>query len=198
MDVRRPRIDFGNGAFPSSLLLAMWNGKIRNARSRAEPYYGRMNTFRISGLHPDAFHHLFGKTDNELAALGARRYVVDEMPGYPDRIEMRDLEIGERALLVNYAHLDRAGSPYRSSHAIYVREEATEAYDEIDEIPEVLRRRLLSVRAFDDDAMMVDGDVIDGTKLRDWIGSSFDDERVAFIDVHNAKRGCFAARVRRA
>lgn len=157
-----------------------------------------MDTFRITGLNPDAFRHLFGKSDDQLAALGARRYVVDATPGFPDRIEMRDLEIGERALLANYTHLDHAGSPYRSSHAIYVREEATDAYDEIDEIPEVLRRRLLSVRAFDDDAMMVDGDVIDGTKLRDWIGASFDDGRVDFIDVHYAKRGCFAARVRRA
>lgn len=157
-----------------------------------------MKTFRITGLDPGRFGNLFGKSDAELAAFGARRYVVDTTPGYPDRVEMRDLELGEVALLVNYMHLDDANSPYRSSHAIFVREGATVAYDRIDEIPEVLLRRLLSVRAFDANAMMVAADVIDGARLRDWIASTFDNGAVAFIDVHNAKPGCFAARVRRA
>jgi hypothetical protein len=157
-----------------------------------------MSTFRITGLDPEQFSNLFGKSDEELAALGARRYVVDETPGFPDRIEMRDLDVGECAILVNYAHLDEAGSPYRSSHAIFVRDGATAAYDAIDEIPEVLVRRQLSVRAFDKDTMMVDADVIDGSRLRDWIATALDDGTVDFIDVHNAKRGCFAARVRRA
>ena len=155
-----------------------------------------MNTFRITGLDPEQFTHLFGKSDEELAALGARRYVVDETPGFPDRVELRDLDVGEKALLVNYTHLD-AASPYRSSHAIFIREGATVAYHATGEIPEVLRRRLLSVRAFDENAMMLDAEVIDGSGLRDWIASSFDDGSVHFIDVHNAKRGCFAARVRR-
>jgi hypothetical protein len=157
-----------------------------------------MSTFRITGLDPDQFSHLFGKSDAALAALGARRYVVDETPGIPDRIEMRDLDVGENAILVNYTHLDDAASPYRSSHAVFVREGATAAYDAIDEIPEVLQRRLLSVRAFDKDAMMLNADVIDGSRLRDWIATTFGDGDADFIDVHNAKRGCFAARVRRA
>jgi hypothetical protein len=156
-----------------------------------------MNTFRITGLDPQPFLVLYGKPDEELAVLGARRYIVTEKPGYPDRVEMRDLEVGESALLVNYAHIDDAGSPYRSSHAVFVREGATEAYDRTGEIPEVLLRRLLSVRAFDHNAMMVAADVIDGSNLRTWIASTFADTAVEFIDVHNAKPGCFAARVRR-
>jgi hypothetical protein len=157
-----------------------------------------MSSFRITGLDPEPFRHLFGKTDEELAALGARRYVVDETPGFPDRIEMRDLEVGERAILVNHTHLDDAASPYRSSHAIFVREGATAAYDAIDEIPEVLRRRLLSVRAFDKHAMMVDAEVIEGSGLRDWIATTLDKSGVEFIDAHSARRGCFVGRVRRA
>ena len=35
---------------------------------------------------------------------GAKRYVVDGKPGFPDRIELRDLELGEHALLLNYVH----------------------------------------------------------------------------------------------
>ena len=156
-----------------------------------------MSNFRITGLDPNLFSHLFGMNDNELAAQGAIRYVVDEKPGFPDRIEMRDLEIGERALLINYTHLD-ASSPYRSSHAIFIREGAEKPYDAINEIPDVLSRRLLSVRAFDKKAMMTDARVIEGTELQGWIDRAFADENVEFVDVHNAHRGCFAARVTRA
>jgi hypothetical protein len=156
-----------------------------------------MSNFRITGLDPKQFSHLFGLSDNELAAQGAVRYVVDEKPGFPDRVEMRDLDIGERAILINYTHLD-SSSPYRSSHAIFVREGAQAAYDVTNEIPEVLSSRLLSVRAFDKDAMMTDAQVIDGTELHTWIDRAFASENVDFIDVHNAHRGCFAARVTRA
>jgi hypothetical protein len=156
-----------------------------------------MSNFRITGLAPERFAHLFGATDEALAAVGARRRIVDAHPGYPDRIEMRDLELGEKAILVNYLHLD-VDSPYRSSHAIFVREGATRAYEAVDEIPEVLRSRLLSVRAFDRDAMMTDGDVIQGDGLQSWILAAFANAEVAFVDVHNAKRGCFAGRVLRA
>ena len=51
---------------------------------------------------------------------------MDATPGYPDRIEMRDCVAGETVLLVNYEHLPVA-SPYRSAHAIFVREGAREA-----------------------------------------------------------------------
>jgi hypothetical protein len=46
--------------------------------------------------------------------------------------------------------------------------------------------------------MILDADVLPpGTELRDWILKSFADPAVDFIDVHNAKRGCFSGRVLR-
>ena len=156
-----------------------------------------MSTFRIRGLDPERFEHLFGASDAELAAQGARRCVADASSGYPDRIEMRDLEPGETAILVNYTHLD-ADSPYRSSHAVFVREGANQAYDRVDEVPAVLGRRLLSVRAFDQDALMTRADVVEGAHLHDWLASAFADRSIDFVDVHYAKAGCFAARARRA
>jgi hypothetical protein len=73
------------------------------------------------------FESSFGKSDEDLASLAARRYTVDTTPGCPHRFEMRDLAVGENALFVNYTHLADAGSPYRSSHAVFVREGATVA-----------------------------------------------------------------------
>lgn len=156
-----------------------------------------MSSFRIRGLDPQPFSHLFGASDDELAAHRARRYVVDASPGFPDRIEMRDLEPGEKAILVNHTHLN-ADSPYRSSHAVFVREGATQAYDSVDEVPDVLRRRLLSVRAFDKGAMMLGAEVLEGEHLHKWISSTLEQPDVEFVDVHYAKPGCFAARVHRA
>ena len=83
--------------------------------------------FRITGLSPESFRPLFGLADTELARHGAVRRLVDCKPGYPDRIELRDADIGESVLLVNFTHLPVA-TPYRSSYAIYVREGAIRPY----------------------------------------------------------------------
>src|ERR1700733_13807760 len=104
-------------------------------------------SFRISGLDPALFRHLYDLSDDELARLNARRYVVDSKPGFPDRIGIRDLEPGESVLLVNYVH-QPAETPYRASHAVFVREGADEQYEAVDEIPEAIRTRMISLRAF--------------------------------------------------
>ena len=156
-----------------------------------------MMSFRITGLAPDPFLALFGLPDEELVAHGAKRYRVDGTPGYPDRIEMRDAEPGESLLLLNYTH-QPAASPYRSSHAIFVREGATRAYDEVGVVPRVLRTRPLSLRAFDDSGMMVDADLIDGERAEQLIEKLFADPRAAYIHAHYARRGCYAGRIDRA
>lgn len=46
--------------------------------------------------------------------------------------------------------------------------------------------------------MMTDADVFEGTELVERIEAFFADPSVAYLHVHNAKRGCFAARVDRA
>ncbi len=82
-------------------------------------------TFRILGLSPEPFQHLFGLSDEALAAHGAIRITADNKPGYPDRLEMRDAEPGETLLLLN--HISQpANTPYRASHAIFVREGASQ------------------------------------------------------------------------
>lgn len=47
---------------------------------------------------------LYGLSDVELAQVGAQRFIVDAKPGFPDRLELRDLDIGEAAILLNYKH----------------------------------------------------------------------------------------------
>ncbi len=121
-------------------------------------------SFRITGLSPAPFQHLFGLSDDELAVHGVKRHIADEKPGFPDRIEMRDAELGETLLLLNHTS-QPANTPYRTTHAIFVREGAAGTYDQVDKVPEVMRVRLLSLRAFDADGMMLDADVVQGTEI---------------------------------
>lgn len=153
--------------------------------------------FRVRGLSPEPFRHLFGLDDAALAAAGAQRYVVDQAPGFPDRIEVRDLQPGETALLLNYVH-QPADTPYRASHAIFVREGATDACDAVDRIPEAIRIRPISLRAFDAAGQMLDADLLDGRDMEAAIARMFALPQVAYLHAHYAKRGCYAARIDRA
>lgn len=154
-------------------------------------------SFRIRGLSPAPFLACFGLPDAELAALGIIRHVVDNQPGYPDRIELRDAAIGDTVLLLNHVCQD-ADTPYRASHAIFIREGATQAYDAVDQVPESMRIRLLSLRGYTEGGMMVDADVVEGTAIETVIARLFENPAVSYIHVHNAKRGCYAARIDRA
>lgn len=153
-------------------------------------------TFRIRGLSPEPFRHLFGLPEAALATHGAVRCVADAKPGFPDRIELRDAEPGEALLLLNYLH-QPADNAYRASHAIFVREGATAAYDRGGEVPEVMRVRPLSLRAFDRAHLMVDADLVDGREVEALIERFFTDARVDYIQAHYARRGCYAARIER-
>lgn len=153
--------------------------------------------FRITGLPADLFRPLFGLDDAALAAHGARRRVVDAKPGFPDRISLSDAEPGETVLLVNYLH-QPADTPFRASHAIFVRENAGAAYDRVDEIPPALRARTISLRAFEAGGMMIDAGLADGDTLEEAIGRFFGNPDVAYLQAHYAAWGCYAARVDRA
>ena len=154
-------------------------------------------SYRVTGLDPAPFRHLFGLSDEALAANGARRLVADAKPGFPDRIEVRDAEPGETLLLLNYTH-QPADTPYRASHAIFVREGAETPLDRVDEIPDALRARPISLRAFNATGEMVDADLIDGEKLEGLIHRFLDNPEVDYLHAHYAKRGCYAARIDRA
>jgi hypothetical protein len=152
--------------------------------------------FRISALPVAPFASLVGLPDRDLAARGVVRRIADRRPGFPCRVSLRDADIGEPLLLLNYEHLPVPG-PYRSRHAIYVREHAVECRPDVNEVPDVLRIRLLSVRAFAVDGLMVDADVVDGASVHQLIERWLDDPRVGYLHLHNAKPGCYAARADR-
>ena len=80
---------------------------------------------------------------------------------------------------------------------IFVRRTATGTGVFVNEVPDQQRRRLLSVRAYDSGQQMVDADVAPGTELTSLIDRFFSQPEVAYLHVHNARRGCYACRVDR-
>jgi hypothetical protein len=153
--------------------------------------------FRITGLPAEHFAHLFDLSNDELASHGAVRRIADgRTPGYPCRVSLTDSQEGDELLLVNYEH-HPARSPYRMRFAVYVRR-GEETYDAVDQVPEQFRRRTLAVRSFDADAMMVGWELVDGRQLVAGIERLFADTRAAYLHVHYAAPGCYAARVQRA
>ncbi|HWB50464.1 MAG TPA: DUF1203 domain-containing protein [Stellaceae bacterium] len=154
-------------------------------------------SFRITGLPAEDFAPLFSMSDAELAARGAvRRIADDRRPGYPCRISLTDSRPGDELILVNYEH-HPVGSPYRMRFAVYVRK-GEEQFDAVDEIPAQLRGRTLAVRAFDANAMMVGWELVEGCDLEPAIERLLAEPRAAYLHIHYAAPGCYAARVDRA
>ena len=153
--------------------------------------------FRITGLPVDRFAPLFGLPDDELARHRAVRRTCDSRPGFPCRVSLEDAVPGESVLLVNYEHLP-VDSPYRSSHAIYVRERALPRFDAVNAIPDMLATRLLSLRAIDAHGHIVDADIAEGTAVEPLIQRLLGLETTAYVHAHFARRGCFAARIDKA
>ncbi len=152
--------------------------------------------FKIAGLTPITFSHLFGLPDHELARHNVIRYKVDAENTSPCRITLQDAAIGDSVLLMNYEH-QPVKNAYQSRHAIYVNEAATAAGVFVNEIPAQMQRRLLSIRAFDAADEIIDADVIDGSDARTLIQRFFSTQKTSYLHVHFARRGCFAARVDR-
>ncbi len=152
--------------------------------------------FRISGLPVSDFEGLFGLGDQTLAQRGVERVHIVTPHAAPCRITLEDAEPGETVLLLNYEH-QPADTPYRSRHAIFVRETAGETFDTVDVVPDAIRRRLLSVRAFDVGHRMIDADLVEGSALEKLLEPMLAREHVAYVHLHYARRGCFAARAER-
>jgi hypothetical protein len=155
-----------------------------------------MNSFQLVGLPFEPYAPLFALSDAELTAINARRVVATEKPGYPCRVSLMDADIGEELLLLPFEH-QPAASPYRGTGPIFVRKAATRASVDPGSVPDYVQRRLISVRAYSATHLMTDATVCEGTDAASVIQQMFHSNEVAYIHLHNAKRGCFSCMVNR-
>jgi len=154
-------------------------------------------SFRIRGLAPEPFAPLVLLDDDALAVRGIQRLTADEPHSAPCRISLTDAEPGERLLLLAYEH-QPAASPFRASGPIFVREALDQPFDAIGQIPDAIARRMISARAYDADAMMVEGELVPGGDLEPLLERWLARSEVDVVHLHYARRGCYAALAERA
>jgi hypothetical protein len=150
-------------------------------------------TYRIAGLDPAPYKPLFGLSDDDLAKRGIVRMTVTD-PTFPCRVSLVDRPIGEEVLLLNHVSHDVA-NPYRASHAIFVAD--TKRAEFIDEIPPVFETRVLSLRGFDRNGMMVEAMLAQPGEADAGIRKLCENSEVETIHAHKAVRGCFSAKIER-
>jgi len=153
-------------------------------------------TYRIEALAPARFAPFFAMSDSELEAVGARRVRATGNRGFPCRIAMRDAREGDSLILLNYESLS-GPTPYKTTYAIYVGENAEQAPDSIDALPELMRGRALALRGFGLDGLLRRAELVapgNGREAGETIGAMFADRQIAAIHVHNATYGCFLGR----
>jgi len=153
--------------------------------------------FQIHALPAEPFAALSALSDADLAARLVQRQRVESCPGYPCRVSLEDAREGETVYLLHYTH-QAAATPFRASHAIYVREGVASAIVPPGEVPEMIRNRIISLRAFDASGIMVNADLAEGEAVATRIESLFQHPDTDYLHLHFAKQGCFAARVSRA
>ena len=150
--------------------------------------------YRIEGLNPEPFWALARLTDEALEAEGARRVVATARPGFPCRVTLEDAEPGERLILVNHVSHDVA-TPFRASHAIYVREGGRERAVYRDALPPVFAGRTLSLRGFDADGFLRQALLATPEEADAKICAMVADPGLEAIHAHYAAPGCFAAKI---
>jgi hypothetical protein len=154
-------------------------------------------SFVVSALPAAPFQPLFGLSEEALADRGIVRRTVDG-PGSPCRLTLEDAPVGETVLLMNYEH-HPADTPFRSRHAIFVREGAeTRTFAPGELPPAFTARKFLSLRAFDERGMMIDADITPTTELDGAIARLLANPDAAYLHAHYAGAGCYAARIDRA
>ena len=105
---------------------------------------------------------------------------------------------GDTALLGSY-NLPRPRGVYWTPSPIFVHARACPRYDRVNDIPEIVRGTLVSVRAYDANDMCLYelGQVRDGTEVDEALHRALDDQRTAFVNIHTTKPGCLLCRVER-
>ena len=155
-----------------------------------------MTTFQLVGIEHKQFEPLFDLSDAELASRGIIRCIADSDAGFPCRVSLEDARAGDELLLLHYLH-HSAVSPYRASGPIYVRRGERRRVLVPGLVPEYVTRRIISMRAYDSEQMMLSGDVQEGSGIARALERLFTDPAVSYVHLHNARRGCFSCHVRR-
>ena len=116
----------------------------------------------------------------------------------PCRHCLRDARDGEDLLLLSW-HLPRPRGIYWTPSPIFLHAGDCPRFDAPDVIPDIVRSRLVSVRAYDAGGMCLYdlGHAGEGADIDAPLTRAIGDRRTAFVNIHTAKPGCLLCQVER-
>jgi hypothetical protein len=155
-----------------------------------------MSTFRCVAM-PTETAERFRATLRDDAG-NKLRHMIAGPAGAPCRHCLRDAAPGEAVLLGSY-NLPGPLGIYWTPSPVFIHAESCERYDQADHVAEIVRPRLVSVRAYDAEQMCLYdlGHVAQGDTIDAALANALSDERTAFVNIHTAKPGCMLCRVER-
>jgi len=148
-------------------------------------------TFRLQTIDPETLDHV-RRTGLDPFGDPAERITVSESNSAPCRATLEDAVPGEDVLLLRYAPLT-ANTPYRFTGPVFVRASDCQPRHVPDPgvLPEMVARRLLSLRAFTADGRIHRSDVSDGREAAQEINAMLAEDGVASVHIHAARNGCW-------
>jgi hypothetical protein len=99
-------------------------------------------------------------------------------------------------ILLNFVSAD-VDTPFRASHAIFVREGADRAAHYRDRMPALIDRRTTSLRAFDRHGMIRAAALAAPGEADAGVRTLLTDDAIDHVDIHTSAWGCFLARAER-
>ena len=130
-----------------------------------------------------------------LAAGSAVQPLQDDGP-FPVRCCLTDASTAEGVLLLSLQP-PSPPSPYSAPGPVYIHAERC-AGQRTNDVPDLLRNRTLSLRAYDEQHMLNASTVVDGHDVEEAAEHLLSDRRATYVFVHFAGPGCYACRVDRA
>jgi len=125
---------------------------------------------------------------------GLQTVTVVSDGSYPCRRCLTRAAAGEHMLLLSYDPFTQH-SPYAGPGPVYIHTEPCQRHrGAAGAMPAQVAGSLLSLRGYDERAMLVDADVVEAAQACARVRTLLDDG-AAFVHVHFARPGCFAFRV---
>jgi len=124
--------------------------------------------------------------------------IATESDSGPCRSCLTVFTSGERRILFSYAP-NEYDHPYNEIGPIYIHEKECEPYTDFESFPPQLRtRRPLALRCYDEDGMLVDGELVGERSIEEVIEQLFQRPKLKYLHARTATVGCYIARIERA
>lgn len=115
--------------------------------------------------------------------------------GAPCRRCLLDASPGEIVHLIGYDPFPvDSVTPYRGTYAIFVHAHDCTPFSGTT-LPDSQLNRLQVARAFDENHMLVASEIVNRSEFEKVVGEMLADRKASYVNVYNAKPGCFAVRV---